>query len=68
MGREAIHPPSETSGEDERKRVKRDAWSLLPLLPHHLLPLNIPDWLYTRMFRESPGEQQNVMDPNMMPQ
>ena len=26
MGREAIHPPSETSGEDERKSVKRDAW------------------------------------------
>lgn len=26
MGREAIHPPSETSGEDEGKGVKRDAW------------------------------------------
>lgn len=26
MGKEAIHPPSETGGEAERKGVKRDAW------------------------------------------
>ena len=39
MGREAIHPPSETSGEDERKGVKRDAWRQNgEKMRHHVFP------------------------------
>lgn len=26
MGKEAVHPPSETGGKEEKKGVKRDSW------------------------------------------
>jgi len=37
MGKEAIHPPPETGGEDEKEGVKRDVWRQNGQKMRHLL-------------------------------